>query len=84
MADVIKLTRAETVTITLTRDEAFALDELAESAMDRLVSSLALRKKYEKLDCSMEAAASACDKVRQAILSDPNPLPWKQIIKEMK
>ncbi len=82
MSDVIRITRAKTVTITLTRDEAFALDELAEIAMQRLLSNPALLKRYEKLDLNMETAANACDKVRQAYLLEADPLPWKRILKK--
>lgn len=83
MAEIININRAKTITITLSSDEAFALDELVDSAMLRLVSNAVIRRKYKK-HRSMETAASACDKVRQAILAEPNPRPWRQSLKELE
>lgn len=69
----------ESITLTLTREEAFALYELSDLGLERFVREPKLRQKYERLDWNMEVACTASDKLGQAAYGEMRPPPWKEL-----
>lgn len=76
----------EIIVLRLTREEAFALDDLAEAAMDRLASNRNALAKYAKGGGDLRTAASACDKLRGAVFQESkesDALLWANLIKRV-
>jgi hypothetical protein len=71
------------IVVRLTRAEAEALDDLADGAMDRLASDRKVLAAYARMDGDLDTLARACDKLRQAVLDEPNTLLWADLIKQM-
>jgi hypothetical protein len=70
----------DTTDLKLTRDEALALDALAEHAADRLFMD-ANGKAAIAYHISIESAASACDKLHRAALGEfPVTLSWSHFL----
>jgi len=78
MADV-----KDIIVLRMTRAEAQALDDLADGAMDRLASNRTSLAEYARTEGDLETAARACDKLRQAVLDEPNSLKWEELIKRV-
>jgi hypothetical protein len=63
----------DTVTLKLTRAEAMALDELANNSAEKFFCTIGGEKDYGLVGWDKETAASACDKLRNAVMGEERP-----------
>lgn len=73
----------EIIVLRLTREEAFALDDLADGWMDRLASDRKLLAAYARTGANLQTTASACDKLRRAVMDEPDSLRWTKLIQHV-
>ena len=74
----------ESVTLTLTRAEALALHALADNSAEPFFMVVNGDKDYSFDGWTKESAASACDKLREAILGEPPQLTWVQFLSQVQ
>lgn len=69
----------DTITLKLKRAEALALDELVNSA-ERFFMVVGGDKEYSFDGWNEGDAASACDKLREAVLGRPSSVSWHECL----
>lgn len=72
------------VTLTLTRSEAIALEALADSSAARLFSGEMEIDEFAQALWSMETAAAACDKLREAVAGESPEHTWTKHLEAMR
>ena len=71
------------IVLRLTREEAFALDDLADTAMDRLASNRKVLAHYAQTGANLRITASACDKLRRTVADEPDSIRWTNLIQQV-
>jgi hypothetical protein len=71
---------SDSVTLKLTRAEALALDELVSTSAEKFFMVVGGDKDYTFEGWNKEAAAAACDKLREAALGQSSSGPWSELI----
>jgi len=70
----------ETITLTLTRSEALALDALVNHSAERLFIDKNGGEPYALESWTKETAARACDKLHEAVLGEPSSQTWSHFL----
>lgn len=70
----------DTVTLTFTRAEALALDELVNNSAGKFFTVVGGEKDYSFDGWNEKDAANACDKLREAVIGQPSSGSWHECL----